>query len=370
MQAMPCPRLPPGVLAPVLLTAALLGVYWVKPPAVLPGTARARKGTKKDPNTKQDASTKQAVVDSRFFLPKPEGSPGNASRPANTSSLALHIHFNGNQHWRGIFWFLNQTELCHPRNFMFCAFVSDWSRLGNSGPPHLPSHSRAGVPLELMDCPVNGESVPPTGRYQYLCFAKTLEVAVALGAAGLFIMGDDLVLLKPWREIMPRLLAGRRAVMPYAYNNVRCDVRSESYCDAWLPLERSGLIRALETLSPPEKLTLNVTPGPVFVQKTMPDAAYLPASFVKSFRRAAEHFYRHRVFVEWCLVPMAELAGGVEQPGAQNLGGIPLWGSDRDKSPKVAKEESRKGRLAFLHAMKLTAFPLELEELHRAAFGP
>jgi hypothetical protein len=82
----------------------------------------------------------------------------DAVSKSSRSDIVLHMHFNYRQFAENALWFVEETRLCHPDNFLACLFVSDWD---SADLPDL-HRSQHGSMVRFFDCPSNGPVTIPS----------------------------------------------------------------------------------------------------------------------------------------------------------------------------------------------------------------
>lgn len=220
--------------------------------------------------------------------------------------MVLHMHFNWALTWMNAFWFLDETDICSPWNFVACMFVSDWLsddqattmffEEGNGT-----TSSRQGLPVIFRHCEANGKG-PRPGWYMYMCFADSLRQAASLpGALGVFFLADDAVPIRPWRDLRSQFLLRGSMVLPGTTevpNTCNLLEGRGKMCDT-LGLESERERVAL-------LLTLHLLGSDSTATKAMGDVAYVPLHQAQMFVKLAELFYSHEVFEEFALPAIAQ----------------------------------------------------------------
>lgn len=295
----------------------------------------------------------------RTAMPVPEEREGR-------SRFVLHLHFNWASNYDVALWLL-EREICHPRNFMLCALVSDWS-----GAPEAKTNlsavqkSKRGVPVRLVDCAANGDPSFPRhhGALMYVCLGMTLRLAQEAQAEGVLMLADDAMLLTPWRKVMPYLQTLGTTVMPFASPSraeaPSLDLRQDPKgFDMWMRrhLRERNFTLALESLSSSRQARLGFNASSMVVEKARSggDALYVPTRQAADFQELADHFAEYRIFEEWALPVMAQLLSGEAWRPEWPMKGRSLWGRFyRRTCLTKAAELMKQGEVSFIHPVKLS----------------
>lgn len=324
------------------------------------------------------------------------GASPKAAKPVQTekqtggSRFMLHMHFNWPKDYANALWFLEQ-EICHPRNFMLCAFVSDWSRESAGGARARKAFSEVtkskhGVPVKLLDCTANGEKMPwategafGRGVFFYQCYAMSLQIAKDVGAEGVMFLADDTMLMTPWSKMMPHLRSIDTMVLPFGKPSIfealgKLDMKHFRPCDMWVNgSAATSFTNALESLSESQKRSLGFNATNMVVEKVLGDAAYVPTRQADEFQALADHFYKHWVMEEWALGTMAHLLSGEKfRPQWPMKGRSVHGGKDRRTVLDVVEEEIQKGEVSFIHPVKISHKDnkKKMLETYTRVFGP
>lgn len=317
--------------------------------------------------------------------------------------VVLHMHFN-EAFKENVDFFLHQTELCKPWNFVACAFVGPWT----TGSEDMVTTDARGMMGEVVS---SGSSVAVVfsscadmdWRFMYKCLADAPYLATlesqGIEVQGVLFLADDVVVTRVWPDVRGELQSQHSLVMPGLWRgSVVVDLRKEGCGEAlrrpaWGILQEQGtggcegLLAALDSLDAGRRARLGVDGQSAPVRKAIEDVAYLPRSQVREFRELAGKFYAHRVHTEWALPSIAVALGGKEAilSNPEHLRLHELWddgaGPGRKDYGKVVAEEQRRAKnhqhsnFAFLHPVKLkrTTDPQACQlvtELYRQVFAP
>eukprot|EP00930_Biecheleria_cincta_P056511 TRINITY_DN42616_c0_g1_i1.p1 TRINITY_DN42616_c0_g1~~TRINITY_DN42616_c0_g1_i1.p1 ORF type:complete len:838 (+),score=130.20 TRINITY_DN42616_c0_g1_i1:24-2516(+) len=306
------------------------------------------------------------------------------------TGVVLHMHFNFPDHASNVRWYLQETPLCHPANFLACVFVSDWSKEDLAALSDITA-SAHGVPARIQTCKENG--MPPArwskyhGYYMHQCFAKTLQLVSdnsEWNAHGVLFMADDAAMVKPWSLVRTGLQALNTMVLPAERNwnccgaNMRNVGSAEAVCGwPWMkhPEDKGNLIKALDSLPAEYKMRVGVNDQEAPFMKASGDVVYVPMRQAAEFQQLVTYFVKYHLHEEVALPLIATALGSRHLDGGFQLKS--LWGRGRSLALSTVQsllfKPPSENKFAFLHPLKLHESSVQdlsaVEEIYAKVFG-